>query len=61
MASEVNTCDEFCSDVVVLILVLVEDGFRDTLKSMTTSTRWVLILVLVEDGFRGQKMQSDDH
>ena len=45
----------------VLILVLVEDGFRVLLVRLLSLLHMVLILVLVEDGFREQKMQCDDH
>ena len=38
--------------VVVLILVLVEDGLRAQISSIEPTPRVVLILVLVEDGLR---------
>ena len=52
MASETTKDAEEVSESKVLILVLVEDGFRAS--SRVCSSQWwcVLILVLVEDGFR---------
>ena len=45
--------------IVVLILVLVEDGLRDgTQKYFGVSDDQVLILVLVEDGLRGDTQRS---
>ena len=41
--------------IVVLILVLVEDGFREAQLEAFRAKHAVLILVLVEDGFRGSK------
>ena len=57
MASETLNPSEYTSSpMVVLILVLVEDGFRVVGITMTDYTyEEVLILVLVEDGFRGRK------
>ena len=47
-------CDTVRADVHdVLILVLVEDGFRAFSFSLFNPLATVLILVLVEDGFRG--------
>ena len=42
----------------VLILVLVEDGFRVKKDIISKPVAKVLILVLVEDGFRGEPGQS---
>ena len=41
------------ADHKVLILVLVEDGFRVDIIYLSQLYLPVLILVLVEDGFRG--------
>ena len=40
--------------MIVLILVLVEDGLRGKTNNIFTSTFAVLILVLVEDGLRAK-------
>ena len=61
MASERDASGAEVDYFMVLILVLVEDGFRARYQNQRRSQKNVLILVLVEDGFRGQKMQSDDH
>ena len=52
MASESWQLDYKFKGEEVLILVLVEDGFRGGKKFMPLSRDSVLILVLVEDGFR---------
>ena len=46
------------ADRRVLILVLVEDGFRESSGIYTKCAISVLILVLVEDGFRGLQNQQ---
>ena len=56
MASEAKQMDSLLDSVLVLILVLVEDGFRAELSAILRGAKLaVLILVLVEDGFRVNK------
>ena len=41
----------------VLILVVMEDGLRDTPKvKILDYAKWVLILVVMEDGLRGESV-----
>ncbi len=42
-----------CSRLAVLILIIVEEGFRDTFKkNHKLLKKMVLILIIVEEGFR---------
>ena len=62
MASEDGTQKYFGVSDDVLILVLVEDGFRARYKLNCIYIENVLILVLVEDGFRAaQWMMERSH
>ena len=53
MVSEVVETPAEVSTTEVLILVLVEDGLRDSMARRLSLKANVLILVLVEDGLRG--------
>ena len=59
MASEWEKQNDLSFLAIVLILVLVEDGFRDLLsRGISDILKDVLILVLVEDGFRAQLFRN---
>ena len=62
MASEAKLILMSLLDTTVLILVLVEDGFRELEGFRAKHADYcVLILVLVEDGFRALSCIREEH